>query len=60
VGAETKGRIYIMSWYNVRVLGSERVMTLRTLAEDAAQAVANVVSIFPCSMGFWVLDCYTA
>jgi hypothetical protein len=49
-----------MSWYNVRVLGSERVMTLRTLAEDAAQAVANVVSIVPCSMGFWVLDCYTA
>jgi hypothetical protein len=47
-------------WYIVRVLSRRGVVSLRTWGQDSAHACENVVELFPYSMGFWVLDCYTA
>lgn len=45
-------------WYNVKLKGPKGHLTLRTFAQDGAQAVENVVFLFPFSLGFLVVDCY--
>jgi hypothetical protein len=46
-------------WYNIRLKGPKGHLTLRTFAQDAAQAVENAVCLFPMSQGFRVINCFT-
>ena len=43
-------------WYIVKLMGRRGKVTLRTFAQDAAQAVDQVVYLFPMSEGYRVLD----